>query len=159
MKELFKQAHKMTREIKIKYPNVSYQFQFALCLKYIIRQEKIEQILKEVRNNIDFNVAFQGYNATLKELKEVKKLSNRDIMIEIFKNRNDSTLESANIYTNKIMSYMFSNEEIGEMINNLSVNVFNIMLDLNYKFYEEAKALVIQIEKQYNHILWLGTQK
>ena len=159
MKELFKQAHKMTREIKIKYPNVSYQFQFALCLKYIIRQEKIEQILKEVRNNIDFNVAFQGYNATLKELKEVKKLSNRDIMIEIFKNRNDSTLESANIYTNKIMSYMFSNEEIGEMINNLSVNVFNIMLDLNYKFYEVAKALVIQIEKQYNHILWLGTQK
>ena len=159
MKELFKQAHKMTREIKSKYSNINYQFQFALCLKYIIRQEKIEQILKEVRNNIDFNVAFQGYNATLKELKEVKKLSNRDIMIEIFKNRNDSTLESANIYTNKIMSYMFSNEEIGEMINNLSVNVFNIMLDLNYKFYEVAKALVIQIEKQYNHILWLGTQK
>ena len=40
MKKLFKQAHKMTREIKIKYPNVSYQFQFTLCLKYLKTKKK-----------------------------------------------------------------------------------------------------------------------
>lgn len=40
MKELFKQAHKMTKEIKAKYSNINYQFQFSLCLKYLKTKEK-----------------------------------------------------------------------------------------------------------------------
>jgi hypothetical protein len=35
MKNLFKEAHKMAREIKAQYLDVNYSFQFSLCLKYL----------------------------------------------------------------------------------------------------------------------------
>lgn len=47
---LFKAAHKMTREIKAEYANVDYKFQFGLCLAYLLKGEvKMDkiQILKD----------------------------------------------------------------------------------------------------------------
>lgn len=35
MKNLFKEAHSMAKEIKAQYPDVNYSFQFSLCLKYL----------------------------------------------------------------------------------------------------------------------------
>lgn len=35
MKNLFTKAHKMAREIKAKYPEVDYKFQFGLCLSFL----------------------------------------------------------------------------------------------------------------------------
>lgn len=34
-KELFVNAHKMTKEIKKEFPQVNYMFQFSLCLSYL----------------------------------------------------------------------------------------------------------------------------
>lgn len=41
-KELFKQAHKMAKEIKTEYPEVNYKFQFSLCLTYL-REEEVKE--------------------------------------------------------------------------------------------------------------------
>ncbi|WP_049043225.1 hypothetical protein [Clostridium sporogenes] len=35
MKNLFKAAHKLTKEIKAEYPNVDYKAQFGICLSYL----------------------------------------------------------------------------------------------------------------------------
>lgn len=40
MKKIFKEAHKMTKEIVEKYNDVDYQAQFALCLQYLIEESK-----------------------------------------------------------------------------------------------------------------------
>jgi len=35
MKNLFKAAHKLTKEIKAEYPEVDYRAQFSICLSYL----------------------------------------------------------------------------------------------------------------------------
>ncbi|MGO1044489.1 hypothetical protein ACTPEO_17280 [Clostridioides difficile] len=40
MKNLFKKAHKMTKEIKEKYNDVDYKVQFSLCLSYLVEEDK-----------------------------------------------------------------------------------------------------------------------
>lgn len=42
MKNLFKEAHKMTREIKAGFNEVDYQAQFAICLSYLQNKEEEE---------------------------------------------------------------------------------------------------------------------
>ena len=49
MKNLFKKAHKLTKEIKAEYPNVNYKAQFGLCLSYL--QEKEENKLVELKGS------------------------------------------------------------------------------------------------------------
>lgn len=40
MKNIMKEAHKMTREIKSKYENIDYKFQLGLCISFIIKNMK-----------------------------------------------------------------------------------------------------------------------
>lgn len=40
MKNLFKKAHEMTREMVEKYGDVDYNVQFTLCLEYVMEQEE-----------------------------------------------------------------------------------------------------------------------
>ncbi|MFL8710806.1 hypothetical protein Q3304_08570 [Clostridioides sp. GD02377] len=49
MKNLFKEAHKMTREIKRKYNDVEYKAQFSLCLSFLNKEGGIK--LKELRGS------------------------------------------------------------------------------------------------------------
>lgn len=68
MKKVFKEAHKMTREMVKKY-GVDYQAQFGLCLSYILNEEEknemkpeeIKQIAKE--NGLEA-VLWQKYGLT-----------------------------------------------------------------------------------------------
>lgn len=63
-RELFVKAHKMAKEIKNKYPNVDYRFQFSLCLAYLRNEEELEQITwKTVERAADKYVEDNGYNA------------------------------------------------------------------------------------------------
>lgn len=48
-KELFKEAHKMAKEIKKEYPKVNYMFQFSLCLSYL--KERGEEIMRELQGS------------------------------------------------------------------------------------------------------------
>ncbi|MDB0519949.1 hypothetical protein C4R87_19195 [Clostridioides difficile] len=50
MKNLFKEAHKMAREIKRKYNDVDYKVQFSLCLSFLI-EKKGEAKMKELKGS------------------------------------------------------------------------------------------------------------
>jgi len=57
MKNLFKEAHKLTKEIKAEYPNVDYKAQFAICLSYLLSNGegdyKVETItIKEIKEMV-----------------------------------------------------------------------------------------------------------
>src|SRR5690554_1061676 len=45
MKKIFKEAHKMTKEIASKY-DVDYQAQFGLCLAYLLNKEEEKEMIK-----------------------------------------------------------------------------------------------------------------
>lgn len=50
MKNIFRRAHEMAREIKREYPEVDYRTQFGLCLSYLLNnkeEEKVEFLKKE----------------------------------------------------------------------------------------------------------------
>lgn len=49
MKNLFKEAHKITREIKRKYNDVDYKAQFSLCLSFLNEKENIK--MKELKGS------------------------------------------------------------------------------------------------------------
>ncbi|MEY8001590.1 hypothetical protein AB8U03_15580 [Clostridium sp. Mt-5] len=57
--ELIRKAHKLTKEIKSEYPEVNYQFQFGLSLKYLLSNKeegkmgKIEIIINFIEKGID----------------------------------------------------------------------------------------------------------
>lgn len=46
MKAIFKEAHKMTREIKEEYSEVDYQAQFGLCLSFLFEETKGDKGMK-----------------------------------------------------------------------------------------------------------------
>ena len=57
-KELMVKAHKMTKEIKAKYPTINYKFQLGLCLSYLYKKGEKEMVElkgteKQVRWAID----------------------------------------------------------------------------------------------------------
>lgn len=39
MKNLMKEAHKLTKEIKAEYPNVDYKAQLGICISYLSKNE------------------------------------------------------------------------------------------------------------------------
>ena len=49
MKEIFKKAHAMTREIKREYPEVDYRTQFGICLSYLLNNKEEEKEMKEMK--------------------------------------------------------------------------------------------------------------
>ncbi|MFQ8932934.1 hypothetical protein [Intestinibacter bartlettii] len=42
-RNLMKEAHKMTKEIKEQYPEVDYQAQLGLCLSFLSQEQEGEQ--------------------------------------------------------------------------------------------------------------------
>jgi hypothetical protein len=50
MKNIFKKAHQMTKEIKREYPEVSYQAQFGLCLSFLLSEK--EEEVKEMKTKV-----------------------------------------------------------------------------------------------------------
>lgn len=47
MKNIFKRAHEMTREIKREYPEVDYRTQFGLCLSYLLKNKEEAEMTEE----------------------------------------------------------------------------------------------------------------
>ena len=44
-KKLVKEAHRLAREIKIEYPEVDYRFQFGICMKYLLSEREVEEVV------------------------------------------------------------------------------------------------------------------
>lgn len=54
MSKIMKEAHELTRKIKEQYPEVDYQFQLSLCLKYLIeeyREMNVSDFIKDYEQN------------------------------------------------------------------------------------------------------------
>lgn len=55
MKNLLKEAHKLTKEIKNKYPEVDYKAQLGICISYLNNKEENEMVeLKGTEKQIDW---------------------------------------------------------------------------------------------------------
>lgn len=59
MKNLLKEAHKMTKEIKREYPEVDYKFQLGLCLSFLYKKGVDKKVNKKENFN---NFRFEGLN-------------------------------------------------------------------------------------------------
>lgn len=46
MKNIMKEAHRMTKEIKKEYPEVDYQAQLGICLSFLYNEEETEMEVK-----------------------------------------------------------------------------------------------------------------
>lgn len=56
MKNIMKEAHKLTKEIKKEYPEVDYKLQLGLCISYLSKNEMKEDVEMEfTKNGINFN--------------------------------------------------------------------------------------------------------
>ena len=44
MKNIMKEAHKLTKEIKKEFPEVDYKFQLGLCISYLYEESKKEAV-------------------------------------------------------------------------------------------------------------------
>lgn len=47
MKNIMKEAHRMTKEIKKEYPEVDYQAQLGICLSFLYSEEEMEMVKLE----------------------------------------------------------------------------------------------------------------
>lgn len=77
MKNLFKEAHKMTREIANKY-DVDYQAQFGLCLSYLLQKGDVEGMkeLKGTEKQVKYaNDIKRKMNDFLKEVELTLKIA------------------------------------------------------------------------------------
>lgn len=61
MKKLFKEAHKLTREIKAKYNDVDYKTQFKLCLQMLVEDSKKDTVATLIKK-AEKVAAKSGYN-------------------------------------------------------------------------------------------------
>ena len=52
MKNIMKEAHRLTREIKAEFPEVDYKFQLGLCISYLYEESKKEVVeVKELKGS------------------------------------------------------------------------------------------------------------
>ena len=59
MKNTFKRAHEMAKEIKKEYPEVDYRLQFGLCLSYLLNnKEELEMIQRYQEYLNKFGLAY-----------------------------------------------------------------------------------------------------
>ena len=77
MKNLFKAAHKMTKEITKKYKNVDYRAQFGLCLVYL--QEKGEKNMNMKSILLRESVQKKIQELSLEDLNKIKATINKEI--------------------------------------------------------------------------------
>lgn len=56
MKNIMKEAHRMTKEIKAQYPEVDYQAQLGICLSFLYNEEETEMgtVLEGTEKQIKF---------------------------------------------------------------------------------------------------------
>lgn len=54
MKNIMKEAHKLTREIKKEFPEVDYKFQLGLCISFLSKEGDNNMTIEEKLNNLGF---------------------------------------------------------------------------------------------------------
>lgn len=129
MKNLFKEAHKLTKEIKKEFSNVDYKAQFGICLSYL--QEKKGDCKVVELKGTERQVAWaenirEGLVELLNDMKDKKNLvlencEDEDEKTKMMKSFN-RTVERVEKVINEENSSKFYIEEVRDDItNNVSV--------------------------------------
>lgn len=120
MKNLFKEAHKLTREIAIKY-EVNYQAQFTLCLNFLLEKNKE---MKEMK-------PFTGTEKQVKYAEDIRVVVNRMVgeleeANKIAGFKKETTREKHAVRIENVKEFLNSFEQAKDYI-----NTFSIVLDLD----------------------------
>lgn len=85
MKKIMKEAHKLTKEMKAKYPEVDYQTQLGLFISYLLEEEKNIKIELKVKQwFIDKNFTpDERYIASVSDLLIVKE-TEKAVLIQFY---------------------------------------------------------------------------
>lgn len=118
MKNLFKEAHKMTREIATKY-EVNYQSQFGLVLSYLLEnkeeEEKMLENLKGTEKQVKLaNDIAKDINAILEDVKEG---------LEVYAKTEKGAKRNVENFNN-LISFFKTYENAGDLINDFKEIVY-----------------------------------
>lgn len=89
MKNLFKEAHKLTKEMVEKYGDVDYQVQFGLFVSFLIEEEKgmkletKEDVKNLIKKNMDAVETERNFEITSFEMNEWKNYGKHRVYINI----------------------------------------------------------------------------
>lgn len=97
MKNIMKEAHKMTREIKTKYAKVNYRFQLGLCITFIIKNRKEQKKMNGSEKQIKYaqdlkdqlNIIMETGSKIINfdyETKKIERLQEKGEVSEKFEN-------------------------------------------------------------------------
>lgn len=146
MKNLFKEAHKLTKEIKAEYPNVDYKAQFGICLSY----------LQEVKGECKM-VELKGSEKQIKWAKEIRQqiLSMKD-NYEISKS-NLRVLSKEEESQAQVWNKVVKQEELNNIDNKfekyLNTTSAKVLID-NFAYSKLSKNISAMIEnKEYKHVI------
>lgn len=61
--KMMKEAHKMAKELKEKYSDINYHYQLGLCIKYLLKEEKLNKMigLEEYFKDMEQNPGYYSY--------------------------------------------------------------------------------------------------
>ena len=77
MDDIYKEAHKMAKNIYEEYKDVNYKFQFQLCLSYLSDKKinnRVQEILAEVKVNEKDTRILEKLNFIIKTFSTVRKI-------------------------------------------------------------------------------------
>jgi len=95
--ELIREAHRLTKEIKREYPEVTYSFQFGLTMKYLLSDIKgVEKIMVELK----------GSEKQIKWAKDIRK---------DFSNWVDSVMTDDVVFKRYCMNIVVMREDMGKI--------------------------------------------
>lgn len=146
MKNLFKEAHKLTKEIKAEYPNIDYKAQFGICLSY----------LQEMKGECKM-VELKGSEKQIKWAKDIRQqiLSMKD-NYEIAKS-NLRVLSKEEESQAQAWNKVVKQEELNNIDNKfekyLNTNSAKLLID-NFAYSKLSKNILTMIEnKEYKHVV------
>ncbi len=161
MKNLFKKAHKITKEIKEKYNNVDYKAQFSLCLSYLKEEKKEGNKMKE-EMRYEFEIKRGKCEIVITKDIEKKIFDISTIKINTTLVKKEEEIGARFNYTKKDKGFVFSIETFGVVSNNIkkllnmksnktiTLQVPNELAIIREQFLNDAE----QYEKDYFNKNW-----
>ncbi|MHB7981125.1 hypothetical protein CF067_16480 [Clostridium sporogenes] len=138
MKNLFKEAHELTKEIKKEFPEVDYKVQFAICLSYLQKMKGDNKVVELI-----------GSEKQIKWAKDIKKELIKEV--EEYKERfNDAENFRIN-YLNRYKKEIFKRATSKKITMDEAIKILNSIIDevkTNIENETSAKRL-IEVKKSF----------